>query len=362
MRKNKKMTVGGGLGFHATAAAGREGIRAPARRDRPATSRPTGGATRKEEGRDDGGGVRVPVPRSTLLAWNLSMAAFHAVLALTVLSVGRVDLSVPLYRTVLHVRDRAPGSGDAGSGDDDLVAWELVPSYEPSGSLAFTVLTACFFFLSATFHLLNATLLRDYYESELSLCRTPTRWVEYSLSAPLMIVLIAYGMGVRDDATILCLAALVHVTMPFGYWVEVASRPSSLTTWSAPLRARIYPWLLGHVPQTVAWFVVVRQLYGASPSSPLTDDARRETSPPDFVYAVLWSQLLLFFSFGGASLLSQVGPPSRFCDGEIAFQCLSLLSKGLLGVLLLANVLVYSRIEDAYEDAAAPSSLPPPLL
>ena len=273
------------------------------------------------------------LPRACLTLFNLLMFSFHAALAAITLAFSNRALSVPLYKTVLDFRFFNETT-EAG-------AWELIPSFERSGSLPLTALTAAFFILSALFHLLNATLLRGYYLSELAQCRTPTRWVEYFLSAPVMIVLIAYMLGVRDRASILATAVLVAITMPFGYWVEQIARPASPEAWTRPLGVRLLPWVVGHVPQTTAWLIILLQFYdGTADSSDRT---------PDFVHVILWAQLVLFFSFGAASLLSQLQPPRLFYRGELLFQVLSLVSKGLLGGLLIANVLVLSSFEELYE-------------
>ena len=56
--------------------------------------------------------------------------------------------------------------------------------WSPSNNLATPVNG---FVLSAAFHLLNATLLRALYLRNLERCYSPTRWIEYALSAPIMI-------------------------------------------------------------------------------------------------------------------------------------------------------------------------------
>ena len=282
--------------------------------------------------------VALDVPRARLTMWNLALALFHGALAVLTLVVGNLGLTVPLYKTVVDFR--ILNATDANGTSTPSAAWELVPSYERSGSLPFTALTAAFFLLSATFHLLNATLLRGYYLRELARCCTPTRWVEYFFSAPVMMVLIAYMLGVRDRASILAIAALVATTMPFGYWVEQISRPASADAWTRPLAYRLTPWVVGHIPQTVAWLIVLLQFYdGTADPSDVT---------PAFVHVILWAQLVLFFSFGAASLLSQWAAPRLFYRGEVLFQILSLVSKGLLGGLLLANVLMLGSFEEIY--------------
>jgi hypothetical protein len=274
-------------------------------------------------------GVEVPLPTGLLLGWNAAMAAFHAVLAGTTLAVGKVGLAVPVYRTGLDFVEY--GSGQA---------WDLIPVHVRAGGLPLTVLAALFFLLSSAFHLLNCTLLRRFYLRELARCRTPTRWVEYTLSAPVMMLIIAYSLGVRERNVLLAVAALTASTMPFGYWVEREGRPASLEEWSRPLRERLLPWLLGHIPQLAAWAIILLQFFDSG-----FDPVDRA---PWWVHLILWAELLLFLSFGVASVLSQAGPPRLFYRGELLFQVLSLVSKGLLGVVLLANVLMRSRFDDVF--------------
>lgn len=275
------------------------------------------------------GEVTMAVPTCHLMRWNFAMFLFHSTLAIVTLAAGKIDLRVQLYKTAIDFQ-RRNGTG-----------WDLIPRYVPDGFLYFTILTGAFFVLSALFHLLNATVLKRLYISELERCRTPTRWVEYTLSAPLMIVLIAYSLGIRERSLIVAIATLIAVTMPFGYWVEVVSRPLSATRWSLPLRRRLFPWMVGHLPQAAAWGIIILQFYDGSVDP---NDAA-----PWWVHLILWFEFVLFFSFGAASAVSQWSEPQYFYRGELAFQVLSLVSKGLLGSLLLANVLMLSRFEDVYE-------------
>ena len=155
-----------------------------------------------------------------------------------------------------------------------------------------------------------------------------------------MFSLIAYLMGVRDRAVLFSTGALIATTMPFGMWVEMIARPLSPCEWTSPLYMRLLPWFLGHVPQTAAWIVVILQLY---------DGAMDSSHVPWFVYVILCSQLALFYSFGLATVVSQSMPPHRFYRGELLFQFLSLASKGFLGGLLIANVIMESKYQDAFD-------------
>lgn len=289
--------------------------------------------------------VSVPVPEKLITYWNLAMAAFHMTFVIATLSLATPNLTVPVYRTSLQFEILLPNGTFVVQHEDEFddvvntTVFRLTPYYEETGSLHLTMLTVAFFLLSSLFHTLNATLLNDFYLRELRHCRTPTRWVEYSFSAPVCFVLIAYGMGVRSQGTLLATAGLICATMPFGMWTEVMARPVSQDRWASPLWVRLLPWLAGHVPQVIAWTVILLQFY---------DNGWNIGRVPDFVHAILWSELALFFSFGAASLVSQLMPPRRFWYGEIGFQILSLVSKGLLGGLILGNVLMLSEFDEIY--------------
>lgn len=273
----------------------------------------------------------LPVPRKTLTAWNVAMFLFHSGLLALTLYLGNWDLTVPLFKTNLAFVRTESNSSNA-------TAFQLVPVYSESGSINFTFTAASFFFLSAFFHLLNATCLRNFYLRELSYCRTPTRYLEYTFSASVMQVLIAYTLGVRERFLILSSAVLIGITMPFGYWSEVISRPSGPNAWTKPLRVRLFPWIVGHIPQVTAWVLLVVTFYDQDGGM-----------APDFVHVILWSEMVLFFSFGFVALYQQLTFPKNFYKGELAFQVLSLVAKGLLGGILIANVLILSSFQEVFE-------------
>jgi hypothetical protein len=217
------------------------------------------------------------------------------------------------------------------------VPWQLVPTYKEAGDLSFTWLVASFFALSAFFHLLNATFLREYYLSQLAKCLSPTRYFEYTFSAAIMQVLIAYTLGIRERMLLLASAVLVAITMPFGYWTELNARPAGPDQWERSLAFRLFPWIIGHIPQVTAWLIVILNFYDE-------DDGMA----PGFVHVILWAELCLFFSFGFVALYQQCTVPKNFYKGELAFQVLSLVSKGILGGILIANVLMLSSFAELY--------------
>lgn len=260
--------------------------------------------------------------KPSLIGCNLLLAAFHAILGITTLAVGDLHQTRQLYRVQLQPTPNT--------------TWLTPHTFVTRGSLNLTGITASFFFLSAFFHIGNASLWRRHYLRGVRWCFTPSRWIEYTFSAGLMSILIAYPSGVVLVDVIVCIFALTSVTMFFGYLAELISRPSSRSVWTRPLHERLQPHLLGYVPQIVVWYLILAQFYTAVADADASDDTRKM---PDFVYAIVWGELCLFWSFGFVQLVVLCMPPEKYPYGELVYQLLSLVSKGLLGILLLANAL-----------------------
>jgi len=49
-------------------------------------------------------------------------------------------------------------------------------------------------------------------------------------------------------------------------------------------------------------------------------------------------------------LVVSLRPPSKYYQGEIAYMWLSLLAKGVLGIVVLSNVLILGSFAEIYED------------
>lgn len=272
------------------------------------------------------------VSDATLDRWNWAMAVFHTLFACTTLILGKTDLTLQVYTTTLAFEPPTNASG-----------FRLVPSYSAFGDLYLTQLCALFFLLSAVFHLGNALFWRRSYLAQLERKRTPYRWVEYSLSAPVMALSIAYTTGMRDATSLFYMFVLISSTMTFGWLHELLNEPSEgADEWRRPLRERVAAHLLGYYPQLAAWGGMWFLFFSN------TSECR---GPPDFVYVIVFAQAALFFSFGASQALVTVWPPSRFRTGELIYMVLSLVAKGLLGVVLLSNVLILG----SFEEAVAPS-------
>lgn len=296
-------------------------------RDTPTApaSAPTDGALRFFPSKGD---VVVPLTGATrrrLRITNIALFIFHASLAL-LMATANWSLSVPVYRTTLKF-------GNSG----------LVPeASEAAFALYYTRLTCTFFLISAVFHFGSATLWQASYITLMEHKLSPFRWLEYFFSASIMFALLAYPCGVLTVEALVPCVGLIATTMLFGSAAEWTSRPRADNEWSNPLRVRLQPHLWGYVPQVTAWSVV---LFAFS------SNATGENKPPDFVYTIVVSEFILFWSFGLVQLSTLVRPPDRYTDGEYAYQALSLVSKGLLGLILYTQLLFFGSVSCAYNDS-----------
>lgn len=283
-------------------------------------------------------------PHALLTNWNRAMALFHAGFAIAVVSLADMTMRLPTYRLLLE----PARNGTALAANATDAAWVTASVVVADRSLYVAWVAFGFSALSALAHAGNAQVWREWYlrgmgTSSSGGCRCPIRWVEYALSAPLQGLAIAYFCGVVDTAALFAVFALVSTTMLFGLLCEQISRPLSPTEWSVPATTRLLPHALGYVPYLAACALILQPFVRSTVDGiedPATGEVRR---PPAFVAWIVGSQLALFSSFGVVQLVTTLRAPDRFWQGELAYQVLSLVAKGVLSMLLLANVLVLNR-------------------
>jgi hypothetical protein len=253
------------------------------------------------------------VPLSTtdaagLRRLNLWIGLAHLVQAVVVLALSN-DLAIPVTAGFLS---DDPVATLAGGG-----AVARTPVFDlPVGPAV-----AAFLLLAAVDHLLSAGPLRGTYERQLRLGRNDLRWAEYSVSASLMVVLIAVFVGVWDLAALVALAGVNAAMIGFGAVQERYARPGPT--------ASLLPFWLGVTAGAVPWVVIAVHL--------LQDAA----AVPTFVFVLYAVELAFFWSFGLTQWLQyrQVGRWSSYLAGERTYIWLSLGAKSALAWLVFANVL-----------------------
>ena len=179
---------------------------------------------------------------------------------------------------------------------------------------------ACFLLLAAIDHaLVAAPRVHRWYERGLDRRVNYARWIEYSISASIMIVLIGLFVGIRDLAAVTAMFAATTAMILFGLLMERHQRPGR-SDWSA--------FWFGSLIGVVPWALIAA--YVAQPPT-----------VPGFVYVITILQFVLFFSFAVNMALqyAQVGWWRDYLHGEITYILLSLTSKSLLAWLIFGNVL-----------------------
>jgi hypothetical protein len=134
---------------------------------------------------------------------------------------------------------------------------------------------ALFSALSAVFHFLVVSPWGyTRYCDELTAGRNRFRWIEYSLSASLMVVLIAGITGITDIAALVALFGVNAAMILFGWLMETTNAARPAHDWT--------PFVFGCVAGVVPWAAIGIYLVGAG------------SDVPGFVYGIY---VTLFVSF-----------------------------------------------------------------
>ena len=224
---------------------------------------------------------------------NASLALLHGAQAAVILALS-TNCALPVTGAFM---EGPPGSG--------------LPKQDLLFNLRLGPLVGAFLFLAALAHALVALPpCRTRYERGLAAGVNPFRWLEYSLSASLMVVLIAMLTGIADYVALLALFAVNAAMIFLGWLMELLNPPDRA-------RTRWLPFLLGCVVGAVAWIAIAVQI-GVS--------AGRGRAPPTFVYAIFVSLFILFNSFAVNQALQykRVGRWRDYRYGERWYLWLSL--------------------------------------
>ncbi|NDF40763.1 MAG: hypothetical protein EB132_01285 [Actinobacteria bacterium] len=171
---------------------------------------------------------------------------------------------------------------------------------------------ALFLALAALDHLVTATVMRGTYERDLARGINRFRWVEYSISATLMLILISSYSGITDVAALLCLVGANVGMILFGWLQETMNQPDRTTT-------TMKPFWFGTLAGVLPWVAIWVNVIGAE-------------TVPGFVFGIVVAEQIFFFSFGLNQWLQyrKVGKWADYLYGEKVYLVLSLAAKSFL--------------------------------
>lgn len=117
-------------------------------------------------------------------------------------------------------------------------------------------LVVVFLFIFVIVYVVFVSLrLYVWYECNLICGIQPARWIEYSLSSSLMMVVIAMLVGIYDIASLILIFALNATMILFGWIMELHNQTTTCTNWTA--------YWFGCFAGIVFWIVVVIYFIGA---------------------------------------------------------------------------------------------------
>jgi hypothetical protein len=185
---------------------------------------------------------------------------------------------------------------------------------------------AVFLGLSALAHFIVASpKFFPRYSAGLAAQRNYFRWVEYSISSSVMIVLIAQVTGVADIVALIALFGVNASMILFGWLQEKYENPGN-GGW--------LPFIFGCIAGSVPWIALLFYVFSIGGVG--------ETSAPAFVYGIVFTIFAFFNSFALVQWLQykMVGKWSNYLTGERTYITLSLLAKSALAWQIFANTLI----------------------
>ena len=248
------------------------------------------------------------VNTKTIKRYNLTAGIFHLAQGLLVVSMAN-DFSLPIVARYM--------AGPPGSSFAEPVTLLKTP-------VGLTV--AIFLFLSAFFHFfVISPKFFAKYSSGLLANRNYFRWVEYSISSSVMIVLIAQICGISDVAALIAIFGVNASMILFGWLQEKYEEPGN-GGW--------LPFIFGCIAGIVPWLGLVFYIFAIGGPG--------NTKAPAFVYGIVISLFLLFNCFAIVQFLQykKVGKWAQYLRGEKTYITLSLVAKSALAWQIFASTLI----------------------
>jgi hypothetical protein len=239
-----------------------------------------------------------------LIAGGLHLASLLAILLLS------TDVALPVVATYMS---DAPGTGNFAA-----------PIELFSLNISYTV--AAFMALSAFFHFfVSSGPIFPKYVDGLKRHINIYRWIEYSLSSSIMIVIILQLNGVTDYIALIAIFGVNVSMILFGWLQERYSQPGS---------GDMLPFWFGCIAGAVPWIAIFINML--SPSGP------PETTVPGFVIGIVIS-LFIFFNCFALVQWKQYKAEGKWADylyGERWYIILSLVAKSLLAWQVFVGALM----------------------
>ena len=248
-----------------------------------------------------------------LRRFNIIMGFLHLVQGSTLFWLGTVvntDFEVPITLTQLGAEGN-PGDPSSFALVPQLEIWREVSNFGPA--------VATFLLASAVAHFLISGPFYSQYQEDLQKGMNKVRWVEYSISASVMLVLIALLVGIYDIWALVGIFFMCAAMCWFGWMMEVHNQYTDKVDWTS--------YIMGTIVGIAPWIFIFINLIG--------DGVSTDTNPQGVPQFVVWIfiSIFLFFNTFSLNMILQykgVGKWKDYLYGERTYIWLSLLSKTAL--------------------------------
>jgi hypothetical protein len=231
---------------------------------------------------------------------NIGVGLVHAAQAVAILAIAK---AAPLP-IVIGYMTGPPGSGQY-AGPTTLF------------NMRVDLLVVLFLALAAVDHLSVGTWARGWYERQVQAGVNPARWIEYSVSASVMVVLIGLLSGIDQITAVIALFGVNAAMILFGLVMErvnVGRAPGDVDWW---------PFIFGCIAGAVPWIAIAAQLLISSSEG---------GQAPGFVYVIFVTLFILFNTFA-VNMWLQYRGRGRWASpifSERVYLWLSLIAKSVL--------------------------------
>lgn len=191
----------------------------------------------------------------------------------------------------------------------------LQPTQETIFDLPLVYVVVSFSLLSAIAHFTVAGPAFEWYVRNLKARQNPARWLEYSLSSSIMIVVIAILFGIWNIAALIAIVGANAAMILFGWDMELLNdQQDKEIDWK--------PFIFGSIIGLIPWVVLGIYFVGSIEGNEV----------PDFVYTVFVIVFLTFNIFPVNMWLQyrKIGPWQNYLFGEAGYIVLSLVAKSAL--------------------------------
>ena len=190
-----------------------------------------------------------PERLANLRTWNIGLTILHAVQAVLIVVLSG-DFVIQVVSTF---PEGPPGT--------------RVPPSEPLFDVRVGFAIGLFLALAAIDHLVTATVGRSTYESDLRGGINRFRWVEYSVSATIMVLLIGFYSGITNITAVVAVIGANVAMILFG-WIQERMNPPGRTS------TTMMPFWFGTIAGIAPWVGILIQIIGSE-------------TVPGFVYGIV---------------------------------------------------------------------------